>query len=76
MNSLPKTILQLFWGDDLRQLSWEKHKEYISKTILEKGDKEAVHWLFKNTNKTYLKNLVESQKMDEKSKNFWSIYLS
>ena len=73
---MPKTILNYFWGDDLEELSWEKHKDYITKTILEKGDLEATRWVLKKTNRAYLTRLVREETIDPKSKNFWSIYLS
>lgn len=76
MNNLPDSVLKYFWGDNLKDLDWEKHKEYIAKTILEKGDKEAIEWLLKKTDKKSLKNLVKKKIMDSKSKNFWNIYLS
>nr|MBI5455945.1 hypothetical protein [Candidatus Levybacteria bacterium] len=76
MNNLPNSVLKYFWGDNLKDLNWDKHKEYIAKTILEKGDNEAVRWLLKKVDKKYLKNLVKEKNMDSKSKNFWNIYLS
>jgi len=75
MNNLPLFITKYFWGDDLSELSWETHKEYIVKTILEKGDLEAVKWILKNTDKDTLKKIID-QKMDPKSQNFWKFYLS
>ena len=76
MNDLPQSVLKYFWGDKLEELSWEKHKNYISKTLLEKGDKEAVAWLLKKVDKDYLKDIVAIKKIDAKSENFWNIYLS
>jgi len=75
MKNLPASVLKFFWGDDLSDLSWEKHRDYIAKTILEKGDKEAIRWLLENADKEYLKKIVKEKRMDLKSKNFWSIYL-
>lgn len=76
MDSLPKKVLKFFWGDRLEELSWKKHKNYIAKTILEKGDKEAVKWLLSKADRKYLKTLVKEKGFDLKSKNFWNIYLS
>ena len=76
MNGLPANVLKFFWGDDLKDLDWKNHKSYIAKTILEKGDKEAIRWLFGKVDKKYLKKLVKEKKLDSKSKNFWDIYLS
>ncbi|MEK7497952.1 MAG: hypothetical protein AAB656_03465 [Patescibacteria group bacterium] len=76
MSDLPQSVLKYFWGDKLEELSWEKHKNYISKTLLKKGDKEAVAWLLKKVDKDYLKDIVAIKKIDAKSENFWNIYLS
>ena len=76
MNELPQNVLKFFWGDSLNELSWEKHKEYITKTLLEKGDKDALSWLFERTDKNYLIKIVKEKRLDKKSENFWNIYLS
>nr|AQS34469.1 hypothetical protein [uncultured bacterium] len=76
MSKLPSSILKYFWGDRLDNLSWEKHKDYIAKTLLEKGDKESINWLFGKLDRNYLKKLVKNQRLGVKSKNFWEIYLS
>lgn len=73
---IPRYIKQYFWGDNLTELDWEKHKDYIAKTILEKGNSKAIRWLFRKTDKGYLRGIVEDKVNDPKSKNFWNIYLS
>lgn len=75
MRRLPKSVTKYFWGDDLADLDWEKHRDYITKTILEKGDQDSTKWLIDNTDRNYLKKIVEEKKLDSKSKNFWNIYL-
>lgn len=76
MYDLPKNVLKFFWGDSLNELRWETHKAYITKILLEKGDKTALTWLFEKTDKDYLKKIVREKKLDKKSENFWNIYLS
>ena len=73
---LPGFINKYFWGDDLSKLSWEKHSQYISKIILEKGDEKAVAWLFKKEKKEKLARQLASLKLSPKSANFWKLYLS
>jgi len=75
-NSLPKSIHKYFWGDDLQDLNWPQHQEYIIQTILEKGDQIATAWLFSKINKESLKNKLPQLKLSPKSQNFWSIYLN
>lgn len=74
--TLPKTIQKYFWGDNLRELNWEKHQKYIIQTLLEKGDSNAIHWLFSVTNKKELQSMLPQLRLEKKSANFWSIYLS
>jgi len=76
MNKLPDGVLKYFWGDSLEELSWKRHKHYIAKTLLEKGDRNALKWLLGIADKKYLRTLVNEKKLDKKSKNFWNIYLS
>lgn len=73
--SLPKTIQKYFWGDDLNQLSWDQHQNYITQTILEKGDREAVRWLFDKCGKAQLAKQLPSMKLSPRSSNFWKVYL-
>lgn len=75
MNNLPPFITKYFWGDNLNELNWETHKEYIVRTILEKGNLEAVRWVLKSTDKETLKKII-NKKMDPKSQHFWKLYLS
>ncbi len=70
---IPRFISKYFWGDDLRDLSMAKHKNYISNTILEKGNARAVKWLTGKVSKQELKKNL-SKKMSPKSRNFWRLY--
>jgi hypothetical protein len=74
--SLPSYVQKYFWGDDPEILKWPQHQEYITETILEKGDQKAVQWLFKKTDKkSVLKNL-DHYNLSDMSANFWRLYLS
>lgn len=75
MSKLPSFVTKYFWGDNLDELNWGNHKEYIIKTILEKGDLEAVKWMINKTDQETLKKTLE-KKIDSKSRHFWKIYLS
>lgn len=76
MDQLPKKVSKYFWGDNLKELNWENHKDHIIKTILEKGDSKAIAWLMTKTNKNYLKKIAKEKRLDPKSKHFWSFYFS
>jgi len=73
---LPSYLTKYFWGDNLSQLSWDQHKSYITETVLEKGDKKAVGWLFSKEGKTEIKKYLPKLKISPKSDNFWNLYLN
>ena len=75
-SNLPDYVLKYFWGDDLKELSWDKHRDYITETILEKGDEDSVRWLFSKLDKEAIKKSLSDFKLSPKSRNFWSVYLS
>lgn len=75
MAQLPKNITKFFWGDDLTDLSLIKHKPYITRTLLDRGDHSALHWLFGKISRSEAKQSL-SPKMRKKSLNFWQTYLS
>jgi hypothetical protein len=76
MTDLPVEAQKYFWGDDLSDLSWEKHKNYIIQTLLEKGDLASIHWLFNKVSKNEIQALLPDLHLQPKSSNFWKIYLS
>lgn len=75
-SQIPAQIQTYFWGDNLEELDWSQHKKYIIQTLLDKGDTDALNWLFKQTSKAKLQNILPSLKLRPKSSNFWRIYLS
>jgi len=75
-SSLPENLKKYFWGDDFSELNWHDHKKYIVKTLLEKGDKAEIAWLFKQIGKKELFTLIPKIKLSKKSENFWIFYLS
>ena len=72
----PPQAKKYFWGDDLNQLNWVDHKNYIIQTLLDKGDAESIHWLLQQTNRQELSQLLPSLRLSPKSKNFWHLYFS
>ncbi|OGD91325.1 hypothetical protein A3E14_02390 [Candidatus Curtissbacteria bacterium RIFCSPHIGHO2_12_FULL_41_13] len=76
MSKLPKTVTKYFWGDNLKDLNWKYHKDYITKTILEKGDSRAIRWLMVKMGKNYIKKVAKEKRLESKSKKFWRFYLS
>ena len=73
---IPSHITKYFWGDNISELDLPKHQSYIIQTILEKGDPEAIKWLFSTVEKQHIMNILPSLRLSKKSAHFWSIYLS
>ena len=65
-----------FWGDDLNELNWEKHSQYIIQTLLDKGDSASVTWLFEQIPSQEVLKMLPSLTLSSQTRNFWEIYLS
>ena len=74
--TLPDTVTKYFWGDNLDDLRWPEHKAYVSGVLLDRGDRESLHWLFSRVAKEEIRSMLPSLRMRDKSRNFWNIYLS
>lgn len=73
---LPNEITRYFWGDTIQQLSWTHHRKYIVQTVLNRGDSKAIQWLLHHSSRSELLQLLPSLHLDEKSRNFWQLYLT
>jgi len=74
--TLSLEVKKYFWGDNLSELNWTDHKDYIVQTLLDKGNQDALKWLFANITRDEVKSLFPSLKLHARSSNFWRIYLS
>lgn len=73
---LPQSVKRYFWGDNLQELNPQIHAKYITQTLLEKGDSEALNWLFLVFSSQVIKAMLPDLKLSEKSAHFWKVYLS
>ncbi|MBW7944537.1 hypothetical protein H3C70_04000 [Patescibacteria group bacterium] len=73
---LPRSVARYFWGDNLHEISLEKHAKYITQTLLEKGDTDAVRWLFSVVPPQTVKAMLPELRLSKKSAHFWKVYLS
>jgi len=76
MSGMPNFVTKYFWGDNLSELAWEKHKKYITETLLNRGSSRALNWLFGRVEKKELASNLQKYKLNPKSANFWKLYLS
>lgn len=76
IDSIPVQVRKYFWGDDLTQLNWQDHRQYITQTLLDKGDARSISWLFKKTDRDYILKMLPLLKLSSKARNFWQVYLT
>ncbi|MBU1085421.1 MAG: hypothetical protein ABIJ43_01325 [Candidatus Beckwithbacteria bacterium] len=74
--TLPSQAKKYFWGDDLSQLNWNQHENYITQTLLNQGDSKSISWLLKQKTSKDLLKMISSLKLTPKTRNFWKLYLS
>lgn len=74
---LPKKLKILFWDFNLEQINISQHKAFIIERLLEKGDFEAVKWIFQNLPKQEVETVIlKSPNISQKTRNFWQIVLN
>lgn len=74
--AVPQSVARYFWGDNLQELSPQTHPQYIAQTLLEKGDMEALHWLFSVVPLDTIKSMLPILKLSKRSAHFLAVYLS
>lgn len=76
MRRLPVFLKKYFWDVKFEDIDQDRRRVYILKRILEYGDKEAVHWMWKNFKKSEIKyTLTNFRGYSQKSANFWAFIL-
>jgi len=73
---IPAVVKKYFWGDNLSDLSWPKHKKYIVQTLLERGNTSSLRWLFQHVTREEVRMMLSTLRLPKKSNNFWGVYLS
>lgn len=72
----PPSVARYFWGDNLQVLNLADHPRYIAQTLLEKGDIDALQWLFSVFPSPVIKTMLPKLKLSKRSAHFWEVYLS
>lgn len=75
-SDFPVYVARYFWGDNLKDLTFDKHKNYIIQTLLEKADIDGLRWLFHKVDKGEVKRMLPQMKLSPKTAHFWQLYLS
>lgn len=74
--TIPADIAGYFWGDNVNELTIDHNRNYIVQTLLDRGNTDALKWLFSTVDKQTIKRLLPTLKLSKKSANFWNLYLS
>ena len=73
---LPKSFKQYFWDVDFDKLNLEESRAFILKRLLDRGNNQAIKWVFKNYQKEEIKALLlTSRDLSPKTGNFWADFL-
>lgn len=76
MGKLPGFLKKYFWDVDSRKIDLEKSRTYILKRILEYGDQKAVAWMWRNFERSEIRDAVSNCRgYSQKSANFWALIL-
>ncbi len=72
-SKLPKSFKQYFWDVDFEKLKLEESRAFILKRLLDRGNDQAIRWVFKNYQKEEIKALLlTSRDLSSKTGNFWA----
>ncbi|MEA3273287.1 MAG: hypothetical protein U9Q72_01680 [Patescibacteria group bacterium] len=76
---LPKYLQPFLWSYEIAKLDPERHKKRIITNLLNFGDTQAIHWLFKTYNRPEIKVAVVDflpGEWNKKSLNFWRLFFN
>jgi hypothetical protein len=72
---LPRELFSLFWDTEPQKIRLMKNARYVIERVLHLGNTDAIRWLQRvYPARTIINVLSASRALDEKSKNFWSIW--
>ncbi|OGH14497.1 MAG: hypothetical protein A2860_02150 [Candidatus Levybacteria bacterium RIFCSPHIGHO2_01_FULL_37_33] len=76
MAKLPSFLKRYFWDVKFSNLDSKKRSTYIIERLLELGNINALHWVFKKYPQTTIKQIIcQSPALSKKTANFWSLIL-
>lgn len=77
MKKLPGFLNKYFWDVEFEKIDLQNRRVYVLRRILEYGDEKAVAWMWKNFEKSEIKNTLSNFRgYSQKSANFWAIVLN
>ncbi|BCX13573.1 MAG: hypothetical protein KatS3mg085_105 [Candidatus Dojkabacteria bacterium] len=72
----PNYISRLFWEYDISLLNHKLHKNLIIERVLEKGNFDAISWLFKNYSFSDICESLSSPNISSPTRFLWQNYFA
>ncbi len=75
---LPPLFEGFFWDYDFRSLSWDSHRDFIIRRILQSGSWEALSWLRAQLGDPALRAWIEAHRgagLSPRQLRFWELLL-
>jgi hypothetical protein len=79
MASELESIAKYFWDVDFSAISWEQHKNFIIRRILQSGDFQALRWLRSQLGDSALRDWIlarNARGLSPRQIRYWSVVLS
>lgn len=72
----PSFLKKYFWEIDFEKLDAEEKGRYVIARLLERGDEEALRWMFQTYPKSIVKDVLKKTRaLSPKSANYWALVL-
>lgn len=72
----PSFLKKYFWEIDFEKLDVERKDRYVVARLLERGDEEALRWMFKNYPREQVKDVLKKTRaLSRVSANYWALVL-
>lgn len=73
MKKLPAFLEPYFWDVDFNEINAEQSAPYVVHRILDKGNDQAIRWMFKTYDKNLIKEVITKRRgFSPKTANFWA----
>ena len=72
-------VARYFWDNDVSSITWEQHKNFIIRRILQYGDFQSLRWLRKQLGDKELRNWIITYKgrgLTPRQIRYWALILN
>ncbi|MCI0652628.1 MAG: hypothetical protein L0Z55_12185 [Planctomycetes bacterium] len=75
---LPERLRRYFWEHDWKQVSWEKHRDFIVERIIARGDWESIRWIRSHAGDEVVREVIlrtHGRSLTRPQLRFWELIL-